>query len=85
MSAYIGAGPPKDTGLHRYVFLLYAYPKRIDFTEKVLSNTSPDGRANFSIRKFAEKYNLGKPIAGNFFVAEFDSYVPELYRKLGLS
>ncbi|KAJ8917447.1 hypothetical protein NQ315_005494 [Exocentrus adspersus] len=85
LSEYIGAGPPKDTGLHRYVFLLYAYDKKINFDEKKLSNTSGDGRANFSISKFAEKYKLGKPIAGNFFVAEFDSYVPELYKQLGLS
>lgn len=26
---YIGSGPPKDTGLHRYIFLIYKQPNGI--------------------------------------------------------
>lgn len=33
LSRYIGSGPPPDTGLHRYVFLLYKQPKFIVFDE----------------------------------------------------
>jgi hypothetical protein len=33
----------------------------------------------FSIKKFAQKYNLGNPIAGNLFQAQYDAYVPKLY------
>lgn len=40
-------------------------------------------RAKFSIAKFAKKYNLGAPVAGNFYQAEYDDYVPELYKQLG--
>lgn len=37
----------------------------------------------FSIRKFAEKYKLGQPVAGNAYQAKWDDYVPKLYEQLG--
>lgn len=33
---YIGAGPPKDTGLHRYIFLVYKQPNG-----KIQNNETP--------------------------------------------
>lgn len=72
---YLGSGPPKGTGLHRYVFLVYRQNGKLEFDESRTSSTSRANRLNFSIRKFAEKYNLGQPIAGNFFVAQWDPYV----------
>lgn len=83
LSAYIGSGPPKGTGLHRYVILVYKQPGKIQFQEQKLTNRSGDGRGKFSIKKFAEKYKLEKPIAGNFYQAEWDDYVPTLYKQLG--
>ncbi|KAF5303130.1 hypothetical protein FQA39_LY10137 [Lamprigera yunnana] len=83
LSEYIGSGPPKDTGLHRYVFLIYKQNEKISFEEPHLTNRSGDDRAKFSIRKFAAKYKLGNPVAGNFYQAQFDDYVPILYKQLG--
>ncbi|XP_034827652.1 phosphatidylethanolamine-binding protein homolog F40A3.3-like isoform X2 [Maniola hyperantus] len=83
LSAYIGSGPPPGTGLHRYVYLVYKQPGKIDFDEPRLPNNSGDKRGGFSIVKFAKKYNLGDPIAGNFYQAEYDDYVPILYKQLG--
>ncbi|XP_017765216.1 PREDICTED: protein D2-like isoform X1 [Eufriesea mexicana] len=83
LSDYIGSGPPEGTGLHRYVFLLYKQPEKLTFDERRLTNRSGDNRGNFSIRKFALKYKLGDPIAGNMYQAEFDDYVPLLYKQLG--
>ncbi|XP_035740697.1 protein D2-like isoform X2 [Vespa mandarinia] len=83
LSEYIGSGPPEGTGLHRYVFLLYKQPKKLTFDEKHLTNRSGDNRGKFSIKKFAKKYNLGDPIAGNMYQAEYDDYVPILYKQLG--
>ncbi|XP_071865967.1 protein D2 isoform X1 [Bombus fervidus] len=83
LSQYIGSGPPEGTGLHRYVFLLYKQPQKLTFNEPRLTNRSGDNRANFSIKKFAAKYKLGDPIAGNMYQAEFDDYVPLLYKQLG--
>ncbi|XP_076262387.1 protein D3-like isoform X2 [Rhynchophorus ferrugineus] len=83
LSDYIGSGPPPNTGLHRYVFLVYKQNEKLSFNEPRLPRTSGDNRGCFSIRKFAEKYNLGQPIAGNFYQAEYDDYVPILYKQLG--
>ncbi|KAL5285482.1 PEBP1.2 family protein [Megaselia abdita] len=82
LSAYVGAGPPKGTGLHRYVLLVFRQSKKLDFDEPRLTNTSGEGREKFNTRKFIEKYGLGAPIAGNFFQAQYDDYVPTLYKQL---
>ncbi|ODM88163.1 Phosphatidylethanolamine-binding protein 1 [Orchesella cincta] len=67
------------TGLHRYIFLIYEQPEKLTFDEKRLTNRSGDGRGKFSIRNFAKKYNLGQPIAGNFYkpngTTTFQSYM----------
>ena len=139
---YVGSGPPKDTGLHRYVFLseLYMYPciylyctaccvlyinditfipcpltsshphiiphpsychppltspfpfahcdtvykqpaGRVTPTEPQLGNTGK-GRNNTKAKDVAANYNLGNPVAGNFYQAQWDDYVPILYSKL---
>lgn len=36
--AYIGSGPPKDTGLHRYVFLVFKQSGKLVFDEPRVSN-----------------------------------------------
>ncbi|KOB66487.1 Phosphatidylethanolamine binding protein isoform 2, partial [Operophtera brumata] len=83
LSAYVGSGPPPGTGLHRYVFLVYKQPGKLNFDEPRLTNTSGANRGKFSISAFAKKYNLGDPIAGNFYQAQYDDYVPILYKQLG--
>lgn len=83
LSDYVGSGPPEKSGLHRYVFLVYKQPGKLTFDEPRLTNTSGDNRGCFKIQKFVEKYNLGAPIAGNFYQAEWDDYVPVLYKQLG--
>lgn len=82
LSAYIGSGPPQGTGIHRYVFMVYKQPQKLKFDEPRLKR-SVDGRGNFFLTKFAEKYQLGQPVAGNFYLAQFDDYVPSLYKELG--
>ncbi|XP_022220725.2 protein D2 [Drosophila obscura] len=82
LTAYIGSGPPKGTGLHRYVFLLYKQPGKLDFEEPHVSNKSRRDRPSFKVAKFAEKHQLGNPVAGNFYQAQYDDYVPELHKQL---
>lgn len=83
LSEYVGSGPPKGTGLHRYVFLVYKQPDgKINFDERRLTNRSGEHRASFKIREFAQKYKLGEAIAANFYQAEWDDYVPKLYEQL---
>lgn len=83
LSEYVGSGPPEGTGLHRYVFLIYKQNGKLTFDEPRLKNNNGDNRGGFSIAKFAEKYNLGNPVAGNLYQAQWDDYVPILYKQLG--
>ncbi|XP_077978474.1 protein D3-like [Glandiceps talaboti] len=79
---YVGSGPPQGTGLHRYVFLVYKQPGKITYTDPVRTNTSADGRGGVKARDVATKYQLGDPIACNLYQAEWDDYVPLLYKQL---
>uniref|UniRef100_A0A0A9XHF3 OV-16 antigen n=2 Tax=Lygus hesperus TaxID=30085 RepID=A0A0A9XHF3_LYGHE len=85
LSAYVGSAPPPGTGLHRYCFLVYQQPDKLQFDEKRLTNQSAENRECFSISKFAEKYQLGDPVAGNFFVAQYDDWCAEVYKRFGVS
>ncbi|CAL8143637.1 unnamed protein product [Orchesella dallaii] len=85
LTDYVGAGPPKGTGLHRYILLIYEQPGKLAFDEKHLTIRTGKGREKFSIRDFAKKYKLGDPIAGNFYLAEWDDYVPNLYKQMNIS
>ncbi|KAL4636084.1 phosphatidylethanolamine-binding protein 1 [Arapaima gigas] len=82
MSDYVGSGPPKGTGLHRYVWLVYEQPGQVSCTEPLLTNRSGDHRGKFKILDFRKKYNLGGPVAGTCYQAEWDDYVPQLYAQL---
>ncbi|XP_014259005.1 protein D3-like [Cimex lectularius] len=82
MSEYIGAAPPKGSGLHRYVFLLYKQLGKLKCSEPKLTNKSGEKRGKFSIAQFAKKYNLDGPIAGNFFEAKFDDYCTVIQKQL---
>ncbi|XP_011494666.1 PREDICTED: protein D2-like [Ceratosolen solmsi marchali] len=84
LTEYIGPAPPKNTGLHRYVFLLFKQNQgSITFDERRIGNR--DKRRNrFSVKKFAEKYNLEGPIAGNFMKAQYDDYVPIAHKQIGI-
>ncbi|XP_051172358.1 protein D1-like [Leptopilina boulardi] len=84
LTEYFGPAPPKNAKPHRYVFLLFKQNQgAITFDERRLSNRDKM-RNRFSIKKFAEKYNLEGPIAGNFMRAKYDDYVPTALKQLGI-
>lgn len=73
---YRGSGPPKGTGLHRYMFLVYQQAGPVDVSGEVFAaSDSREGRLKFKVRDFAAKHNLGQPIAGNLYQAQYDEYV----------
>lgn len=84
-SPYLGPAAPKTGGMMRYVFLVYEQPGKLDFDEPYVSHTKLEGHANFKIEKFAEKYNLGDPVAGNIFRGQWDEYVPILHKNMGIT
>uniref|UniRef100_A0A8D9EX51 OV-16 antigen n=1 Tax=Cacopsylla melanoneura TaxID=428564 RepID=A0A8D9EX51_9HEMI len=67
ITEYAGPTPPKGTGLHRYVLLVYKQPNKLDFEESKVSNWA---RKSFSVEKFAHKHNLQELVAGNFYQAQ---------------
>ncbi|XP_055586649.1 protein D2-like [Uranotaenia lowii] len=81
LADFVSSAPPQASGLHRYVFLVYKQPGKINPDEPVLSKHNPN-RAQFQAAEFAEKYNLGSPIAGNFYQAQYDDHVPQVYASL---
>ncbi|XP_077417343.1 phosphatidylethanolamine-binding protein 1 [Vanacampus margaritifer] len=82
LSDYVGSGPPKGTGLHRYVWLVYSQAGALSCSERVLGNRSGDGRGQFSVGAFRRKYGLSAPVAATCYQAEWDDYVPKLYQQL---
>lgn len=72
IAKYFGSGPPKYTGSHRYVFLLYKHVEKVDFGNPRVTRKD---RIRFSVEKFGEQYKLGSPVAGNFYVSQWDHSV----------
>ncbi|XP_055303784.1 protein D2-like isoform X2 [Sitodiplosis mosellana] len=80
---FIGSGPPKGTGFHRYVYLVYKQPNGIiQHNEPRSTNRSGANRAKTSASEFAQRYNLGAPEFGNFYEAQYDAYVDILNAQL---
>ncbi|OQR69769.1 phosphatidylethanolamine-binding proteinF40A3.3-like [Tropilaelaps mercedesae] len=75
IAGYRGSGPPKGSGLHRYVFVVYKQPGRINVPDKRVPSSSREDRLGWSLQDFIKKYDLGEPVAGNFYLAEWDAYV----------
>ncbi|CAG2116489.1 unnamed protein product, partial [Medioppia subpectinata] len=44
LAEFVASGPPKDSGLHRYIFLVYKQSDVIHTDEKTVSERSIDGR-----------------------------------------
>ncbi|KAE9538666.1 hypothetical protein AGLY_005765 [Aphis glycines] len=84
LTAYVGSATPPKTGLHRYVLLVYKQPSKLVFDEPHISNRTAKNRFKFSIHAFSKKYKLGTPVAGNFYLAQYDEYVPILLHQLGV-
>lgn len=85
ISEYVGSGAPRGTGLHRYTFLVFAQPRHLYFDEGYSGIYEARNRGGFSTKNFTKKYNLGDPVAGNFFVAQYDESVPSLLAQLGIT
>lgn len=81
LAQYVGAGPPEGTGLHRYVLLVYKQADKVDATPLGTFHRA-DQRPKWNAEKFVEKVGGCSLVAGSFFQAEWDSYVPKLYKKL---
>jgi len=84
LAEFISSGPPQGTGFHRYTYLVYRQPsgKIQDPEHGYRSNRNTTGRPNWKAEQFASKHHLEGPIAGNFYQAEYDDYVPIVHAQL---
>ena len=71
--------------IHVYLLLTVAVYKqpagKIVPTQPKVGITG-SGRNNTKAMDIVTEYSLGTPVAGNFYQAEWDDYVPQLYAKL---
>ncbi|XP_055904242.1 protein D3-like [Eupeodes corollae] len=79
---YVSAAPPKNMGMNRYFYFIFPQPKKLEFNETRIDNYTENGRTNFSVIKFMEKYNLGKLAFVNFHTSYFDQQTTDLYNQL---
>ncbi|CAG2171603.1 unnamed protein product [Oppiella nova] len=73
LTEYQSSGPARGTGPHRYVFLVYKQPDIIETDSKIVNTYSLEGRLFFDVRSFARKYNLGEPVAINYYHCQFET------------
>ena len=82
---YVGSGPPQGSGIHRYTWLVYEQENgKIDVNkcgQKKLGSggSKGEGRRSWKARKFATDNKLNKLVAGTYYNAEYDDFVPKLY------
>ena len=79
LAGYRGSLPPEGSGLHRYIFLVYKQPGHLKHSETPLAPNDREGRRHFKARDFANKYELGQPVAANFFLAQSDDYAKQVW------
>ncbi|XP_053329409.1 phosphatidylethanolamine-binding protein 1-like [Spea bombifrons] len=84
LTAYVGSAPGKGTGLHRYTWLVYEQTGPLKCDEPILGTASAEKREKFKVSSFRKKYKLGAPVAGVCYQAEWDDFVPNLYKQLGV-
>ena len=74
------------SGLHRYVFLVFKQPRgKQAFDQPKIDNRTGAGRAKHNVRKFIKQNGMDDKeclVAGNFYQAEYDNYVPTLMSQL---
>jgi phosphatidylethanolamine-binding protein (PEBP) family uncharacterized protein len=81
LTAFFPSAPPKESGEHRYVFLLFKQPEKINLQgHEKISTFKMEGRDKFSTNNFVQKFKLGSPVAGNFYYASWDESCNELYK-----
>lgn len=80
ISEYFGPIPPSGSGLCRYVVLVYEQSDKLDFEEKKIDLKNAEDHSNFDVEKFAQKYDMKDPLAGNVFQAKWDEFVKELMK-----
>lgn len=72
LAEYRGAGPPRGTGLHRYIFVVFEHETSVVFDEvRIPKEGARRHRLRFSTDNFRRKYEFKKIFAWNYFKAQW--------------
>ena len=82
LAEYFAIAPPRGKPINRGIFALFRQPGKLQFDEKPIDKYTIEGRVNYPLNEFTEKYGLGGPVAGNFYLTKFDSFVMKVYEML---
>ncbi|XP_077287533.1 mitochondrial ribosomal protein L38 isoform X1 [Arctopsyche grandis] len=79
---YLQPIPPKGTGYHRYVFVLYKQTKKMDFEMIKVAANDPLQNRTFYTRDWYQKYEDDVTPAGlAFFQSDWDVNLTDFYHK----
>jgi phosphatidylethanolamine-binding protein len=87
---YVGSGPPKNTGYHRYCLFVYKQNESYDVSSKypnklIAKGGRGEGRGGWKLRNFLKTFDTMPTLhALNMYQAQYDDTVPGLYKMLGL-
>lgn len=83
LADWIPPAPPKDTGVHRYIWIVLEQPQRLDVADQP-TRSSTDFNRVFQFQEFIHRYQL-KPKGLSFHRTQFDNDVAQLYESWGSS
>ncbi|KAK1979503.1 phosphatidylethanolamine-binding protein [Colletotrichum cereale] len=67
---YMAPDPKSGSGVHRYVYLLYVQPEKLNKMGFDAMGVDMKQRKNFSVSQFRRQAGLGRPIGGTFFTID---------------
>jgi len=79
---YLPPIPFAGSGDHRIVIFVYKQKEGVYFEEPFVWWTEIKHRFYTSNKKFAVQYDLGEPVAGNFYLCHYDSRVEQTLNEL---
>ncbi|KZL77663.1 OV-16 antigen [Colletotrichum tofieldiae] len=65
---YIAPEPKSGSGMHRYVYLLYVQPEKLNKMDFDAVGVDKTNRKNFNVSQFRKQAGLGRPIGGTYFM-----------------
>jgi len=79
---YVPPGPPYNSGLHRYVILIYKQDGEVDATEVASTHFANGVTGGYKFAEIADALGL-ELVAANLFEAEWDTKVDDLHAAWG--
>ncbi|KAK1446462.1 hypothetical protein CCUS01_12427 [Colletotrichum cuscutae] len=68
LNDYMAPEPKAGSGMHRYVYLLYVQPEKLNKMGFDAMGVDKMNRKNFNISQFRKQAGLGRPIGGTYFM-----------------